>query len=99
MNFKSLKHLSIGIGLAISFGNVITASPSYADVICTSDGKICSTSPSRIPGLQSATTVTRESSLQPKFSCKDISGFTRNCTPQSELPRDIINPQRGLPKR
>jgi hypothetical protein len=95
----SVKRLSIGIGLALSFGNIITASPSFAQTCSYLNGvQYCSISKPTSP-IPPQNSITPERQLQPVFSCNNIAGFNKNCTPQKELPRDILDPRKGLPKR
>jgi hypothetical protein len=97
--FASVKYLSIGIGLALSFGNIITAGPSFAQTCSYLNGvQYCSVSKPNSP-IPTKDPITTERQLRPIFSCDNIAGFNKNCTPQKELPRDILNPLKGLPKR
>jgi hypothetical protein len=97
--FISVQRLSIGIGLALSFGNVITANPSFAQNCSEINGvQYCSVSKPTSP-IPAQKSVTRERTLQPVFSCENISGFNKNCTPQKQLPPDLLDPRTGLPKR
>jgi hypothetical protein len=90
---RLVKRLSIGIGLALSFGNAITASPSFAQNCTSLNGQtICS------KREEPAIPANRQRTLEPPFSCKNIIGFSRDCSPPQTIPPNLVDPRTGLPK-
>jgi hypothetical protein len=94
----SIKCLSIGIGLALSFGNVINASPSFAGECYLVNGKQLCRAGDRRHFPPTATV-----SSQQQFKYCNGTNTTANCNkdfPKKDdfrtLPPDILAPHGGL---
>jgi hypothetical protein len=99
--FRLVQRLSIAMGLALSFGNIIAATPSFADQCTLVNGQqVCRVGQ---PIVSPFTGISQQKQLT---YCNAAVGVTKNCIlntkdfPKKDdfrtLPDNSVNPPRGF---